>query len=256
MADYRGCSDEELIARLRGQDTLMPGSAPAKARVCGSKEETLKDTLMPCGSKEETLKDTLMPCGSKEETLKGTLMPCGSKEEITDYILGKYKPLVRKRANALYLIGGDTDDLIQEGMIGLFKAIRDFSPDKDSSFYNFARICVERQMYTAIEASRRKKHAPLNSYISLYDDSDEEGMALADVLRGEEDENPEYLLIDRESVEQKLEALSGKLSKMEKQVFDYMLEGFSYRKIAKIMGKSPKAIDNAIQRMKGKAGTE
>ena len=81
-------------------------------------------------------------------------------------------------------------------------------------------------------------------------------MALADVLRGEEDENPEYLLIDRESVEQKLEALSGKLSKMEKQVFDYMLEGFSYRKIAKIMGKSPKAIDNAIQRMKGKAGTE
>ena len=83
MADYRGCSDEELIARLRGQDTLMPGSAPAKARVCGSKEETLKDTLMPCGS----------------------------KEEITDYILGKYKPLVRKRANALYLIGGDTDDL-------------------------------------------------------------------------------------------------------------------------------------------------
>ncbi len=214
MADYRGCSDEELIARLRVQDTLMPGSAPAKARVCGN------------------------------------------KEEITDYILGKYKPLVRKRANALYLIGGDTDDLIQEGMIGLFKAIRDFSPDKDSSFYNFARICVERQMYTAIEASRRKKHAPLNSYISLYDDSDEEGMALADVLRGEEDENPEYLLIDRESVEQKLEALSGKLSKMEKQVFDYMLEGFSYRKIAEIMGKSPKAIDNAIQRMKGKAGTE
>ena len=251
MADYRGCSDEELIARLRVQDTLMPGSAPAKARVCGSKEETLKDTLMPGSAPAKA-----RVCGSKEEILKDTLMPCGNKEEITDYILGKYKPLVRKRANALYLIGGDTDDLIQEGMIGLFKAIRDFSPDKDSSFYNFARICVERQMYTAIEASRRKKHAPLNSYISLYDDSDEEGMALADVLRGEEDENPEYLLIDRESVEQKLEALSGKLSKMEKQVFDYMLEGFSYRKIAEIMGKSPKAIDNAIQRMKGKAGTE
>lgn len=200
MADYTGCSDEELIAKLREKE----------------------------------------------------MAPYGREDEIQDYILSKYKPLVRRRANALYLIGGDTDDLIQEGMIGLFKAIRDFCPDKDSSFYYFARMCVERQMYTAIEASQRKKHAPLNSYISLYDDSDEKGRALADVLTGEEDENPEYLLIDRESVQQKLETLSQNLSKMEKQVFDYMLEGFSYRQIADKMGKSPKAIDNAIQRMKGK----
>ena len=217
MADYTGCSDEELIAKLREKETL--------------------------------------PYGNKEET-QGTSMPYGNKEEIQDYMLSKYKPLVRKRANALYLIGGDTDDLIQEGMIGLFKAIRDFCPDKDSSFYHFAKMCVERQMYTAIEASRRKKHAPLNSYISLYDDSDEKGMALADVLTGEEDENPEYLLIDRESVKQKLDALARNLSKMEKQVFDYMLEGLNYRQIAEKMGKSPKSIDNAIQRMKGKAETE
>ena len=209
MADYTGCSDEELIAKLR----------------------------------------------EKEET-QGTSMPYGKQEEIQDYMLAKYKPLVRKRANALYLIGGDTDDLIQEGMIGLFKAIRDICPDKDSSFYHFAKMCVERQMYTAIEASRRKKHAPLNSYISLYDDSDEKGMALADILTGEEDENPEYLLIDRESVKQKLDALAKNLSKMEKQVFDYMLEGLNYRQIAEKMGKSPKAIDNAIQRMKGKAEQE
>lgn len=213
MADYTGCSDEELIVRLREKEAA--------------------------------------PYGSKEET-QGTLMPYGSKEEIQDYILSKYKPLVRKRANALYLIGGDTDDLIQEGMIGLFKAIRDFSPDKDSSFHHFAKMCVERQMYTAIEASRRQKHAPLNSYISLYDDSDEKGMALADVLTGEENKNPEYLLIDRESVKQKLDALAKNLSKMEKRVFDYMLEGLNYRQIAEKMGKSPKAIDNAIQRMKGK----
>lgn len=217
MADYTGCSDEELIAKLREKETL--------------------------------------PYSNKEET-QGTSVPYGNKEEIQDYMLSKYKPLVRKRANALYLIGGDTDDLIQEGMIGLFKAIRDFCPDKDSSFYHFAKMCVERQMYTAIEASRRKKHAPLNSYISLYDDSDEKGMALADVLTGEEDENPEYLLIDRESVKQKLDALARNLSKMEKQVFDYMLEGLNYRQIAEKMGKSPKAIDNAIQRMKGKAEAE
>ena len=171
---------------------------------------------------------------------------------VTEYIIEKYKDLVRKKSKSMYILGADSDDLIQEGMIGLFKAIRDFNPDKDSSFYHFAKMCVERQMYTAIEASRRKKHAPLNSYISLYDDADEKGMPLADVLTGEEDENPEYLLIDRESVKQKLDALSENLSKMEKQVFDYMLEGLNYRQIAEKMGKSPKAIDNAIQRMKGK----
>lgn len=175
-----------------------------------------------------------------------------NETEIMDYILDKYKPLVRKRANALYLIGGDTDDLIQEGMIGLFKAIRDYSPKHEASFYHFADLCIARQMYTAVEASRRKKHAPLNSYISLYDDFGEGGVALADVLTGKADENPEHMLINRENFEQKLEKLSENLSKMEKQVFDYMLEGLNYRQIAEKMGKSPKAIDNAIQRMKGK----
>ena len=193
MADYTHCSDEELIARLRKNES-----------------------------------------------------------QIMDYILGKYKPLVRKRANALYLIGGDTDDLIQEGMIGLFKAIREYEPERDASFYSFARLCVERQMYTAIEASRRQKHAPLNSYIS-FDASDDRGVALADMLAGGAQENPESLLIGREDIEQRFLALQNSLSKMEKQVFDYMLEGLNYRQIAEQMGKSPKAIDNAIQRMRTKA---
>ena len=171
---------------------------------------------------------------------------------VLDYILDKYKPLVRKRANALYLIGGDTDDLIQEGMIGLFKAIQEYEPGRDASFYYFARLCVERQMYTAVEASRRKKHAPLNTYIS-FDASDADGVALAYVLSGGAEENPESLLIGREDVRQRFLALKGNLSKMEKQVFDYMLEGLNYRQIAERMGKSPKAIDNAIQRMRTKA---
>ena len=187
-----------------------------------------------------------MPCGH-------TSVPFGSNEEITDYILDKYKPLVRKRANALYLIGGDTDDLIQEGMIGLFKAIRDYKKEEAASFYQFAQLCIERQMYTAVEASRRKKHAPLNSYVSLYDESGEEGLALADVLTGGADENPERLFIERESITQRLDLLSKNLSKMERQVFQYMLEGLNYRQIAEKMGKSPKAIDNAIQRMRAKA---
>ena len=175
-----------------------------------------------------------------------------NRDEIIDYLLEKYKSLVRKHANALYLIGGDTDDLIQEGMIGLFKAIREYQPGHEASFYHFADLCIARQMYTAVEASNRKKHAPLNSYISLYDDPDADGVTLADILPADADENPEHLLIGKENIEQKLEMLSKKLSKMEKQVFDYMLEGLNYRQIAERLGKSPKAIDNAIQRMRGK----
>ena len=90
-------------------------------------------------------------------------------KKVIDYLMVKYKNLVRKKAKALFLIGADNDDLIQEGMIGLFKAIRDYQEEKDSSFYHFAEICISRQMYTAMEASQRKKHAPLNSYVSLDD---------------------------------------------------------------------------------------
>lgn len=171
---------------------------------------------------------------------------------IMDYIFSKYKPLVRKRANTLYLIGGDNDDLIQEGMIGLFKAIQDYQTNRDASFYHFADICISRQMYTAVEASRRKKHAPLNTYVSLYEDSGEGGMMLADVLTGEADKNPERMLIDRENLHQKLQKFSEGLSKMEKQVFQYAIEGMDYRQIAEKMEKSPKAIDNALQRIKAK----
>ncbi len=177
----------------------------------------------------------------------------GKKEpEVMDYLLGKYKPLVRKKANALYLIGGDTDDLIQEGMIGLFKAVESFDEEKESSFYHFAKLCITRQMYSAVEASRRKKHAPLNSYISIYDDAGENGMTLAEVLSEEGDKNPERMLIDRETFLQDLEKLSENLSTMERKVLDGILEGLNYKQIAAKLGKSPKSIDNALQRIKRK----
>lgn len=175
-----------------------------------------------------------------------------NKSEIMEYLLGKYKPLVRKKANALYLIGGDTDDLIQEGMIGLFKAVESFDPEKDSSFFHFAELCITRQMYSAVEASRRKKHAPLNSYISLYDEAGENGVRLADVLSEEGEKNPERMFIDRETFLQDLEKLSENLSTMERQVLDGILEGLNYKQIAAKLGKSPKAIDNALQRIKRK----
>ena len=200
-----------------------------------------------CGRGEYRLEDFLKY--SDEELLSRF----GKKEpEVMDYLLGKYKPLVRKKANALYLIGGDTDDLIQEGMIGLFKAVESFDQEKESSFYHFAELCITRQMYSAVEASRRKKHAPLNSYISLYDEEGENGVRLADVLYEEGEKNPERMFIDRETFLQDLEKLSENLSTMERKVLDGILEGLNYKQIAAKLGKSPKSIDNALQRIKRK----
>ena len=173
-------------------------------------------------------------------------------ERIMDFILDKYKPLVRKKANAMYLIGGDTDDLIQEGMIGLFKAIRDYKKEKESSFFHFAELCISRQLYTVVEAYNRKKHAPLNSYISLYSGTNEEGVVLADALTTGVTEDPEQLIIDQENMVLFLEKVKERLSKMETVVLDYYLTGLNYQQIAEEMQKSPKTIDNALQRIKMK----
>ena len=175
--------------------------------------------------------------------------------KIMDFILDKYKPLVRKKANAMYLIGGDTDDLIQEGMIGLFKAIRDFSKEKESSFYHFAELCISRQIYTAVEASNRKKHAPLNTYISLYSGTNEDGVVLADSLMAGLEENPEQMMIDQENMALFWEQLKECLSKLEREVLDYYLAGLNYQQIAEQMEKSPKSIDNALHRIKEKLYT-
>ena len=172
--------------------------------------------------------------------------------QIMEYILDKYKPLVRKKANAIYLIGGETDDLIQEGMIGLFKAIRDYDAGREASFFHFAELCISRQLYNAVEASNRKKHAPLNSYVSFYAGSEEEGQSLLDSLSSGEIGNPEDMIISQENAKQFWKQLRERLSGMEQQVLDEYLSGLNYKQIAQRMGKSPKAIDNALQRIKGK----
>ena len=176
-------------------------------------------------------------------------------DSITDYLCKKYKHLVMKKANALYLIGAEKEDLIQEGMIGLFKAIRDFSPEKESSFYHFAELCITRQMYHAIEASRRLKHAPLNSYVSLSEETNEEsGLTLGDMLEGATEQNPERLLLQQEAYRDFFDHLETILSPMEKQVCDLYLQGMDYRQIAEYLNKSPKSIDNALQRIRSKIG--
>lgn len=176
-------------------------------------------------------------------------------QEIMDYLLEKYKNLVKKKARAMFLIGGDTDDLIQEGMIGLYKAIRDFNEEKETSFLSFANMCINRQIYSAINASQRKKHYPLNSYISFYDNdmtSSKEYVSALDEVSSDIKSNPEDIFIDKENVFRIEEGLEQNLSKFEKQVLRLYIEGNSYMEIAELMEKKPKSIDNAIQRIKSK----
>jgi len=175
-----------------------------------------------------------------------------------DYMLNRYKNLVRKKVKALYLIGGDKDDLIQEGMIGLYKAIRDYNVDKDNSFFNFADLCISRQIYSAIKASNRKKNLPLNTYVSLYtpaysENADtEEKASLVDLMYETKISNPEELVIDKESTSMLEYELVRQLSSFEKNVLDLYLEDFSYLQVADKLSKEPKSIDNALQRIKTK----
>lgn len=179
-----------------------------------------------------------------DEELIGRLRQ--GEKEISDYLMEKYKELVRKRARAMYLIGGETDDLIQEGMIGLFKAVQDYCPDREASFRTFAGLCIDRQLYTAVKNSTRQKHIPLNSYVSLSEEEE------SGTLEGLWSENPEALVIDRESTGILEKEISKTLSPMENKVLDYYLRGYGYVRIAELMEKPPKSIDNALQRIRAK----
>ena len=178
---------------------------------------------------------------------------------ITDYIMDKYKYLVRKKAKAMYLLGGENDDLIQEGMIGLFKAVRDYDINQENSFYSFADLCISRQMYTAIKLSQRQKHMPLNSYVSLYeqkeDANEEKQQPLIELLQAEKGNNPEELFLDKEYFQMLEQELKERLSDLESRVLHLHLMGEDYHSIAKLLDKSPKSIDNALQRIRQKMRT-
>ena len=173
-----------------------------------------------------------------------------------DFIFERYKHLVRKKAKAMFLAGGDNDDLIQEGMIGLYKAIRDYNTDREASFATFASMCINRQMITAVAASNRKKSMPLNTYVS-YDmpagGDEDSDMRLVDILQSQTELNPEKLLIDKEHNWDLKSRLKEVLSTFEQQVLTYYLEGMDYTAIAKKMQKPPKSVDNALQRIRSKA---
>lgn len=176
--------------------------------------------------------------------------------EVTDYLMEKYKDLVRNKARSMFILGADNDDLIQEGMIGLFKAVRDYDAGRDASFYTFAELCISRQIYTAVQASRRQKHIPLNNYISLYgnvsDDDRDDDKYLIDSLSPSGSLSPEEMIIDRENVEGLEQKIEESLSPFEKQVLDLYVTGMSYAQIARVLGRDEKSTDNALSRLKGK----
>lgn len=173
-----------------------------------------------------------------------------------DYLLNKYKNYVRGKATTYFLIGADRDDIIQEGMIGLFKAIRDYNKDKLTSFKSFAEICITRQIITAIKTATRKKHIPLNSYISLNKPVYEEGSdrTLLDMIEGFTVSDPMEVCIGNENIHNIEIDILNSLSELEYEVLDSYIKGSTYQDIAKELNRDPKSVDNALQRTKKKLG--
>lgn len=175
-------------------------------------------------------------------------------EKALEYLINKYKSFVRAKARTYFLIGADREDIIQEGMIGLFKAIRDYKGDKLSSFRAFAELCITRQIITAIKTATRQKHIPLNSYVSLNKPifDEESDRTLMDILSEESISDPEELVINREEFLGIENRMSEILSSLEWEVLTLYLEGKSYQEIAEELRRHVKSIDNALQRVKRK----
>lgn len=169
-----------------------------------------------------------------------------------DYLLDKYRNMVKRETREIYIIGADSEDLMQEGMIGLFKAIRDYNEDKKCGFHTFATVCVKRQICTAVTSSNRKKHYPLNHYVSFYSQDEETNSSVMDMLAAEDMSNPETNLLLQERLGGIMEQIDTVLSKYERQVLEMYLDGCSYGQIAEALGKPEKSIDNAIQRIRKK----
>lgn len=174
-------------------------------------------------------------------------------DDAVEYLLKKYGYLVKREVRTVYLIGAEVDDLSQEGMIGLFKAIRDYQPDRNAAFPTFATICIRRQIQNAITNSNRKKHGPLNSYVSLYMNSEQDDQFMLEERLAENGQaDPEHVVIAREQRQDWEQRIKQELSKMEQQVLIMYLQGLSYEAIAERIGKSEKSVDNALQRIRGK----
>ncbi len=180
----------------------------------------------------------------------------GDKQALS-YLMNKYKELVNIKVSKYFMVGAERDDIVQEGLIGLFKAIKMFKKDKNNSFKSFANMCIERQLITAIKSSTRQKHMPLNSYLSLnasaYDNEEENGIELINTLNNKTVEDPLETVMKKEYYKQIENSIEKSLSTFEKQVLDGYVKGYSYVTIAKKLDSPVKSVDNAIQRIRKKA---
>lgn len=197
---------------------------------------------------------------SDEELIK--LYRNGNNDKI-DEIFERYKGSVRRKAKAMFIAGGDEEDLIQEGMIGLYKAVRDFDENREASFATFASMCINRQICTAVAAANRKKHQPLNASVSLDmpvvmedEAADDAKTRLVDILSPVSGQDPESLYLDKEQVNSINSAINRCLSTYEKQVLEMYMNGNDYIMIANMLGKPPKSVDNALQRIRSKIRAE
>ncbi|WP_153732639.1 RNA polymerase sporulation sigma factor SigH [Sporosarcina obsidiansis] len=174
--------------------------------------------------------------------------------DVLEFLITKFQPTVRMKAKTYFIIGGDREDIVQEGMIGLYKAIRDYRSDRLSSFKVFAELCITRQIITAIKTATRQKHIPLNTSVSLdkpmYDEEQER--TLLDIIAGSTLDDPEDLMIHKENFSFMEEEMNKVLSALEKEVLTLYLEGQSYREISEVLNRQVKSIDNALQRIKRK----
>jgi len=199
-------------------------------------------------------KEASLPCYS--EMLDEDLVEAAKRgdERASEFLINKYRNFVRVKAKAYFLVGADREDIIQEGMIGLYKAIRDFRRDKLSSFRAFAELCITRQIITAIKTATRQKHIPLNSYISLnkpiYDEDSDR--TLLDVISGMKVSDPEELVINQEASARMRARIRRNLSELEHRVLTAYLQGKSYQEMANELQRHVKSIDNALQRVKRK----
>ena len=186
-----------------------------------------------------------------DEELIGKLR--AGRRDVADYLVEKYKGLVRQKARTMYLIGGETDDLIQEGMVGLLAAIREYDPSKAASFRTYAEVCIKNRLLSVIKAAARDKHTPLNNSVSfetpLFCGNGDRYAYRASVQHLED---PEEIFLSREAFRERMEALMGQLSGFEANVLRLYLTGLSYSEIAAEVKKSPKSVDNAVQRIRRK----
>ena len=178
-------------------------------------------------------------------------------EYALSYLLEKYKELVNMKVGKYFMVGAEKEDIMQEGMIGLYKGIKNFDTEKQNSFKTFANVCIERELITAIKTSNRQKHMPLNSYLSLnmaaYDNNEDDSVELMDTFNSNTIEDPLETVMKKEYYEQIHNNIEKSLSKFEKQVLDRFMKGESYNVIAKRLDSPVKSVDNAIQRIRKKA---